>query len=324
MDRGDEDAPGAARPTKRRRTPEQRVQAAARRRERLEAREVEVFRATVLVVGLWVLGAIAGSILLGWSWSVALGVVALLVAFAATGDRGLVAIGVATVTAFGAAFVLSLSGGQAIAFLGASPTSHSQPAPAETVSVAPTPTVRITPPPSRSAAPTPQTTPTPTLSPVPATQAPPPSPTAKPTALPSNEVLSIPGLTEAEVLHAFAAYRPDCDPLLFLTRDCTFETLAGDDVLLTIEESSTTRVHIVVASVSNPIAVDEPSALEVLEVLARLPYTGSDPAAAVTWLHAHYRATGFTPEETDVGPGHFVLRVSEPKIADLELRAPDY
>jgi hypothetical protein len=126
------------------------------------------------------------------------------------------------------------------------------------------------------------------------------------------------------VLGAFAGYDLDCGERLLMTRNCEFVTYAGDDAVLSIEASSSSEIHIVWLSVSHPLGVDVPETLRALELIARLPYTGSQPQAAADWLHANYADTGFTPEEADFGPGHFVLRVTEPMIGDLELRAPDY
>ena len=331
QDGEDHTGPGGSsapkRPRKRRvRTPEEKAQAAARRRERQRAKSS--LRWTLVVLGVWSVAAMVASVLLGWSWPIGLVVVVVLMGFAATGDRGLVQIGAATAAVFGVALLLTLNGDRLVATVVYSPSPTTAPTsaltPAATLPRTPQPISRVTTSPASTPHATATATPTPTPEASSATPLPTARPTSRATSTPANQQQTIPGLTDAMILRAFGAYPLDCEPVRFLTRQCNFTTAAGDDVILAIEESSSTEIHIVSASVSDPLAIDVPETLRVLELVATLPYAGSNPSAAENWLYANYGETGFTPKETQIGPGHFVLRVSEPKIGDLELRALDY
>ncbi len=260
------DTAARKRPRKRRvRTPEEKAQAAARRRERQRA--MSSLRWTLLVLGVWSAGAIVASVLLGWSWPIGLGVVVVLMGFAATGDRGLVQIGAATAAVFGVALLLTLNGDRLIATVVSSPSPTTAPisalTPAATLPRTPQPTSRVSPTSTPHATATATPTPTPEASS--ATPLPTARPTSRATSTPANQQLTIPGLTDAIVLRAFEAYALDCEPVRFLTRQCNFTTAAGDDVILAIEESSSTEIHIVSASVSDPLAIDVPETLRVLE-----------------------------------------------------------
>ena len=282
---------------------------------------------------VWLVAAIAGMALLGWSWPVAVLVLVVLAGWAATRKPQLPEVVIASIIVFGATIALANFGGPLAAAL--SPTPSPSPSPVALATQAPTaspsptasstatalPTPRPTPRPARSA--TPRPTPPPTPRPTAAQRT--PVPTPRPTSPPNTgDVETLPGLTEAMIFRAFESYDLDCGDRSFGGWFCQFTTHAGDDALLNIESSGPAEVHFAGVAISDPVSIDVPAALEVLEIIARLPYLGARPDQAADWLYANYADTGFTPAEMTVGDGHFVLRVTGDNIADLEVRARDY
>jgi hypothetical protein len=138
-----------------------------------------------------------------------------------------------------------------------------------------------------------------------ASQTPVATPTIEPSPTPA------PAMTVDGVQAAFHAFNLTCDGSGGEWSCFTANPSANTRlILLTTGENESELTRVRVAYVVLIGTANQDQAMEYFEVLAALPYAGSNPNAAVAWVRDSWEeAMGADPVETDIGPGHFVLHV---------------